>query len=60
MKNIFNLMKETPEQREKRQAEDKPVAQNKANALINKSIKEADANDASNTGKGTDKAPVSK
>jgi hypothetical protein len=60
MKNIFNLMKETPEERDKRQAETKPVAQNKANALINQSIKEANANDASNAGKGTDKAPVSK
>lgn len=60
MKNIFNLMKETPEQRDKRQAEEKFLAKNKANALINKSIKEANENDASNAGKGTDKAPIPK
>jgi len=60
MKNIFNLMKETPEERDKRQAETKPVAQNKANALINQSIKEANANDAINSGKGTGKAPIPK
>jgi hypothetical protein len=60
MKNIFNLMKETPEERDKRQSTENRTTQNKANALINKSIKEADANDASNPGKGTDKAPVSK
>jgi hypothetical protein len=59
MKNIFNLMKETPEDRDKRRSEERTI-QNKSNALINKSIKEADANDASNTGKGTDKAPISK
>jgi hypothetical protein len=59
MKNIFNLMKETPEAREKRQAEEKNVVQNKAKALINNAIREADNADR-NTTKGTDKAPVSK
>ena len=59
MKNIFNLMKETPEERTKRQAEQNPVIQNKAKALINNAIKEADNADG-NPGKGTDKAPVSK
>lgn len=59
-KNIFNLMKETPEERDKRQSVEKPITQNKANRLINEQIKEADANDANNTGKGTDKAPLSK
>ena len=59
MKNIFNLMKETPEERTKRQAEQNPVIQNKAKALINNAIKEANDADG-NPRKGTDKAPVSK
>lgn len=59
MKNIFNLMKETPEQREKRQAEERPTPQSKVNRLISDSIKEANNADA-NSGKGTDQAPVSK
>lgn len=59
MKNIFNLMKETPEQRDKRQAEEKPVIQNKAKALINNAIKEANDADG-NPRKGTDKTPISK
>jgi len=57
MKNIFNLMKETPEERDKRQAEEKPIATNKSNALITNAIKEAD--NADNAGKGTDKKGVS-
>ena len=59
MKNIFNLMKETPEERTKRQAEENPVIQNKAKALINNAIKEADNADGDSK-KGTDKTPVSK
>lgn len=52
-------MKETPEQREKRQAEERPTPQSKVNRLISDSIKEANNADA-NSGKGTDQAPVSK
>jgi hypothetical protein len=59
MKNIFNLMKETPEERTRRQAEEKPAVQNKTNALIKNAIKEADNADGDSR-KGTDKAPILK
>ena len=56
MKNIFNLMKETPEERETRQAKDKPIATNKANSVINNAIK--GANNADDDKKGNDKKVV--
>jgi hypothetical protein len=59
MKNIFNLMKETPEERAKRQAKENPVIQNKSKAIINNAIKEADNADGDSK-KGTNQAPISK